>query len=138
MKLTTALLLATLAMHSAASAENTYAPSDAERARWTIGDMHSWAICFGAYQKDHNAFPVTATLPQIAALFQPVYIRVLPLRDAWGTPYLVVSDGTHFRVISAGADREFDRTTWDTPARNLDFGADAVVSDSVHRTWKFE
>ena len=42
-------------------------------------------------------------------------MRKLPREDAWGTPYAYVSDGTNYRIISAGADGKFE---WDS--RKLD------------------
>jgi TonB family protein len=37
-------------------------------------------------------------------------------RDVWGTFYKLVIDGDRYRLISAGADRQFDPTSWTRPA----------------------
>lgn len=64
------------------------------------------------------------------------------MRDAWGTPYRVVSTKDGFRVVSAGADGKFDETSRDTPARELgSYGDDAVVDQGgrmMSRAWKYE
>lgn len=44
-------------------------------------------------------------------------------RDAWGTPLRIEGDATKYRIISAGADRQFDEASWTraaTPSANED------------------
>jgi hypothetical protein len=124
-----------------AQAGSNYLPTDAERARWTMGDMRSWAIVLDAYQKDHGKQPAVKTLEELQALVQPVYIKYAPMTDAWGNPYRVSTDadGT-VRVISAGADGKFDETTWSTAGKQTSFDDDAVVTGArgpLYRSWEY-
>jgi hypothetical protein len=138
----TALLIALFAGQAFAQAPPSYSPTNAERARWTMSDMRSWAICFKSYAKDHETFPAQAPIKDLRQLFQPTYVRVLPLTDAWGHEYRVLSDGKHFTVVSAGADGKFDEKSWSMKARDLEFSDDAVITDdsgmALLRSWKFE
>src|SRR3954452_6836917 len=93
-------------------AANPYAPTDLERARWTMNDMQSWRICFAAYKQDHGAYPEVKSAEAAKALFEPIYVLHLPMTDAWGNGYDVTSEGGSFRVVSAGADGKFERSTW--------------------------
>ncbi len=112
-----------------------YNPTDAERARWTMHDMQSWRICFAAYKQDHGAYPEVKSADGAKALFQPVYIQSLPLADAWGNAYDVASDAKGFRVVSAGADGKFDRSSWSTGGKQSSFDADAVATE--YGRWLF-
>lgn len=49
------------------------------------------------------------------------------LVDAWGTPYYfdVYADG--YRIVSAGADREFQPSTWTEADKAIDANGDAVM-----------
>src|SRR5207302_1123955 len=60
------------------------------------------------------ALPLLAqSAPDARALkpiLSPTYIKTFPEKDGWGTPYryAVSSDGAHYRLASAGADRQFE------------------------------
>jgi len=74
-------------------------------------------------------------------MVEPIYIRVLPMADAWGHPYRVVTsaDGGSIQFVSAGADGSFDQTTWGTPSNELpSFNDDAVYSNgNFVRKWAY-
>ena len=121
-------------------AQDAYVPTDAERARWTLQDMQSWRIALEAYKTDHKSYPAAATLQEAVAAIAPMYIRVAPVNDAWGRPYLYERTGEGFRLVSAGADGEFNRASWTTAAKDLAPEADAVISDAARfwfRSWEF-
>ena len=121
-------------------AQDPYVPTDAERARWTLQDMQSWRIALEAYKTDHNSYPAGTTLEEAVAAVEPKYIRKAATNDAWGRPYLYERVGDGFRLVSAGADGEFNRGSWTTGARDLAPEADAVISDAARfwfRSWAF-
>lgn len=128
----------TLFPSSASAGGGSYVSTDAERARWTMGDMNSWRIVMAAYRQDHGAYPQVSTLEEVRALVEPKYIARAPMHDAWGTPYRYERTAEGFRVVSAGADRQFDATTWDTAARSKSLAEDAVANEQgrwLARCW---
>jgi len=110
-------------------AANLYAPSDAERARWTMGDMVSWRICFNAYKQDHGKYPEVKSVEEAKAAFEPVYIAHLPMTDAWGNAYAVQSDANSFTVVSAGSDGKLDKHSWSAAGTLNSFDEDAVATN---------
>ncbi|MFA6957694.1 MAG: type II secretion system protein GspG [Thermoanaerobaculia bacterium] len=125
-----------------AAEESVYVPTNAERARWTMGDMRSWATALGAYHQDNGAYPAANSIDTLKPSVEPMYIRIAPLTDAWGTAYKVVSTKDGFRIISAGADRKFDDATWGLASNELpSWSDDAVIDQSgmrFFRSWKYE
>ncbi len=118
-----------------------YVPTDPERARWTMGDMQSWRICFAAYKQDHGAYPEVASADAAKKLFEPVYIRTLPMHDAWGKDYDVKSNPAGFMVVSAGADGKFEPSTWNTAGKHSFYEADAVANQEgrwLFRSWEIK
>ena len=77
-------------------------------------DLRIIATCLEARATDTNEYP-KVTFEELPPLLEPVYVRVLPRVDPWGTAYAYVSDGQNYRIVSAGADRRF---AWDS--RRLD------------------
>lgn len=120
--------------------DDTYLPSDAERARWTMSDMRTLAIALAAYHIDRKAYPGGASLADAIAAVEPIYVRKAPTRDAWGTPfrYLPAADGSGYMIVSAGADRVFEESPWDRPGESDDFADDVVLRDDrLIRTWQY-
>src|SRR6476469_8555212 len=76
----------------------------------TMADLRSVATAAEAYATDENKYPAVSSFSGLAPILSPVYIKTMPEKDAWGTPYLYVvsSDGQHYRFVSAGADKHFD------------------------------
>ncbi len=120
------------------SGPDAYAPTDAERARWTIFDMRSLGIAMEAYRIDNGVFPDAATLEEAIAAIEPVYIRKAPVHDAWGTRfrYIPEPEGAGYTIVSAGADLEFADETWTHDGEAEDFNEDAVLRDGkLVRSW---
>jgi hypothetical protein len=118
-----------------------YNPTDADRARWTMSDMMSWRTAVEAYAVDNHAYPDVKTIEALRDAVQPRYIIHAPMVDAWGNPYRYERNGSGFRLVSAGADGNFDSTTWASGSRQLPFDADAVVSNEgrwMFRSWEFK
>ena len=128
-----------LAIILALSSLFAYLPTDAERARWTMDDFRSIATSAHAYKTDYNTFPVANSMEGLQKLVQPLYIKSLPLHDAWGNALRYSSDGKTMTIVSAGADGKFDESTWTTPAKWMkSFDEDAVWTDgSFTRNWEY-
>lgn len=75
--------------------------------RATMADLRTIATCLEARATDENDYP-SVPFAALPPLLEPTYVKKLPRVDAWGTPFAYVSDGVHYRVISAGADGRFD------------------------------
>ena len=132
-------LLAFLLLIAAAtaSAAESYVPTEAERARWTMFDMYSWKIAFLAYKTDHHVFPTVKTLEDARSAVEPMYILHAPMTDAWGHAYRIESDANGFRVVSAGADGVFESDVSNGGALTS-FNDDAVATESgnwLFRRW---
>ena len=94
--------------------------------RQTMADMRSIATAVEAHGVDTEKYPAVA-FEELEAAIAPTYIREVPKVDAWGTPFEYVSDGKHYRVVSAGADKRFE---WSS--RQLDLTiAQPRLSDSL-------
>ncbi len=127
-------LVVTLVKRSAASPE----VASAALAQ-TMRDLQRIGDAVATYRANTGKYP--DTLWQLAA---SVLESVSPgIYDPWKTPYLfeISADGSRFFVVSAGSDRNFDRTRWGEAAAQLqDLKDDAVVvgdSNSVTlvRSW---
>lgn len=149
----TTLLLASAAFaqtatgptRAAASPARVYMPTDAERARWTMADMRTWALAILSYHEDNGKFPPAKNVAELRKYAVPKYLKFAAGKDAWGTPfhYSVSGDGSHFILVSAGADGAFEGRSWRTEGADMkDYAADALVNDStgmkMFRSWAFE
>src|SRR3954454_24529447 len=118
-----------------------YAPTDIERARWTMGDMVSWRICVAAYKQDDGKYPEVKSVEEAKAAFEPVSIAPLPVTDAWGHAYAAESNANSFTVASSGADGKFDKQSWSTGATLNSFDEDAVATNEgrwLFRHWSLK
>ena len=118
-------------------ASDPYVPTDAERARWTMYDLQSWRTSFDAYKLDHKVYPTAKTPEEARAAVEPMYILHAPVADAWGHAYQIKSNGTGFRVISAGADGTFQPETWSVGGRMSSFASDAVATNEGRWLFRF-
>jgi len=133
------LLAATVTPLFAANAP--YAPTNTERARWTMGDMESWRLCFAAYKQDHGKYPELKSVEDAKAAFEPIYIAQLPMTDAWGRPYAVQANANSYTLVSAGADGKFDKQSWSTGGVLHSFDEDAVATNDgrwLFRHWSMK
>ena len=84
-----------------------------QRQQKTMASLRSIATVFHAYRIDAETLPGAPVVEmtelfRIETLVAPIYIRQLPLRDAWGHKFLFWHDGENFRVASPGADGVFE------------------------------
>ena len=139
MKIIATIFLAVASL-VARAADGPYIPTDAERARWTLQDMRSWKIALDAYNQDNKHYPAASSLEEAAAAVQGKYIGAVPMHDAWGRDYQYERTEKGFRLVSAGADGRFDRSSWSVAGQQDSLDADAVISDEGKfwlRSWKF-
>lgn len=93
--------------------------------RKTMADMRTLATALEARATDENDYP-NVQLDALEPLLTPIYVKTMPKVDAWGTPFLYVADGEHYRIVSAGADKRFD---WNARQLELDVQAPRVMQD---------
>lgn len=106
--------------------------------RRAMADMRTIATALEARATDVESYP-QVDLDALPELLSPVYIRTMPETDPWGTKFLYVSNGTQYRLVSAGADRRFEWTArqFDTidgsnqPRLMDDADADIVFQDGM-------
>jgi hypothetical protein len=88
--------------------------SKSDISKTAMADMRSIATAVESFAIDYNRYPTQgAGLAPLTVLWddlEPLYIKVLPMLDPWGEPFLYWSDGTQYILISSGADKVFDRT----------------------------
>lgn len=79
--------------------------------RGTMKDLRAIGNALEAWSTDHgDVYPRAASWEALARELSPAYIKTLPQADVWGNPYAysVSSDARQYRVVSAGADRNFE------------------------------
>ena len=104
----------------------------------TIQCARSIVTALAAYHMDNGRYPAVADMAGVKAAVEPMYIRTTPVADGWGTEFLyrVSEDGDSFVLASAGSDRKFDESTWNTSAYSRSSKDDLVyTSDDVKREW---
>lgn len=101
-----------------------------------MSDLRSLATAVEARATDTNEYP-NVTFEELEALLAPTYIREVPKTDYWGTPYLFVGDGQHYRFVSAGADKRFEWSsrqldlTLTEPRFSKSLDADIIFQDGI-------
>jgi hypothetical protein len=73
----------------------------------TMEDLRHIATSLESRATDTNEYPKVA-FADLPPLLEPTYVMALPRVDAWGTPFAYASDGTSYRLVSAGADKKFE------------------------------
>ena len=124
-----------LSVAASETATGSYIPTDAERARWTLADLRVIRTAVEGYAGARNEYPAAKTMEELRQAVQPNFIKNLPMHDAWGNPFLYERDDTvGYRVVSAGADGKFDRSTWSAGGQRNSFAEDAVATGN-RRGW---
>jgi hypothetical protein len=85
----------------------------------TMNDMRALGSAISDYAIEMNEYPKT-DFAGLLALLKERYGYTFPDRDVWGTGLIYESDGSHWRLISAGADRQLDEAlpALDAPAKS--------------------
>lgn len=135
------ILIALALLTSSSVLAGSYAPTDGERARWTMSDMMSWRTALEAYAKDNRSYPAAANIDELRKALEGKYMAVAPVRDAWGREYRYQRHGDGFRLVSSGADGSFDEATWSQKGIATSLNDDAVMTgDSgwLTRFWSLQ
>jgi hypothetical protein len=135
------IIIVVAAFAFALSSTESTSVQNLKNARRTVADFRTLAVVLESYATDHNEYPGVATVAELGPLVVPKYVTALPLKDAWGTDYryLVSPDRRHYRFVSAGADRAFDKQyeeITNTPPENHasdNFADDIVYQDNGFR-----
>jgi hypothetical protein len=86
------------------------AAADSPEAHRTTVDMRFLSNAIEAYDIDNVQYPPVKTMEELRAKLSPIYLKTVPMKDAWGTTFAyryVNGKDPHYRVISAGPDRKF-------------------------------
>ena len=135
------ILIALTLLTSSSILAGSYAPTDGERARWTMSDMMSWRTALEAYAKDHRAYPAAANIDELRKALEGKYMMVAPVHDAWGRAYRYERNGEGFRLVSGGADGRFEEATWSAKGPAASLSDDAVMTDEsgwLTRFWSLQ
>ena len=81
-----------------------------------------------AYAIDKRHYPVAQSITELKSLVQPTYIVTTPLTDNWDTGfrYVLSADGKSYQIVSAGSDKVFDDSSWESPGLLESSKEDAV------------
>jgi hypothetical protein len=104
------------------------------KARRTAQDLKYLGESLERYQQVHGELP--AGCPTAACLAN-LGIRVFPVGDSWGAPWVYVetTDRRHFRLISGGSDRTVESSSrYISPTAvvlrlSSSYDADAIIQD---------
>ena len=107
---------------------------NSSRAQITKSRMWTVAITLEAYSVDYKVYPKASSIEEVLRQVTPTYAAksVSLTADGWGTPFEIESGGDNYMIVSAGADRVFDRQSWDRSGLSPNPG-----DDVVYRTGKF-
>lgn len=82
-----------------------------------------------------NAFEIQKSMKR------PLQVRA-DLADSWGTPLRISTEGTTYRIVSAGADRKFDEKSWTETTQFTGVDGDLVLTNGrmsrSNRNWLAE
>jgi hypothetical protein len=82
--------------------------------RKVMDDIRTLSTAVLAYsvEQEDSSYP-PGDFASLGRLLVPKYLREMPAKDPWGTPYGYVAspDGQHYRIVCAGADRKFEPTS---------------------------
>ncbi len=110
----------------------------------TMKDLRSVATAIEAYATDENRYPKVSSYGDLKPILSPIYIRDFPEKDSWGTAYRysVSADGQHYRLVSAGADHQFEGgsgtiATFDEKHRPPMISSTSMDSDIIYQDGGF-
>ena len=99
----------------------------------TLRRMTAVASAVVAYTQRHGSFPAAGEAQDLGRRLREFVWKDdrahFAAEDEWGTPfaYEILDDGRAFRLVSAGADRKFDRESWNRAGAFPDHSEDVVL-----------
>ncbi len=110
----------------------------------TMKDLRSVATSIESYATDENHYPKVSSYSELKPILSPTYIKELPEKDGWGTPYRysVSTDGQHYRLVSAGSDGQFEGGSdiiaiFDEKSRPPAHASPSLESDIIYQDGAF-
>lgn len=98
-------------------------PKDGQRR--TMADLRSIGTAIESFSIDNNVYPRQdrdlLPVELIQDRLSPVYIRTLPLKDAWGNEFLMWGTEGEYVIISLGADGAPDQYYGFTEGNTMEF-----------------
>ncbi len=93
---------------SAVAIPNLLQATEKGKQKRTMGDLKSAGMAIESYLTDYAKSPDAAAFEDLRVQLEPFHIKTLPLKDAWGHPFLYVKSGTDgFKIASPGKDGIF-------------------------------
>lgn len=88
----------------------------------TMVSMRNLGTALEAYNVDHDRYPETENLHDLAQILEPDYIEQVDRYDGWGRSFLYLSTGSSYRILSGGADRRIEpgNVGFDDPIKGSD------------------
>jgi hypothetical protein len=85
--------------------------------RRTQLDMRSLAVALETLALDRGTYPVGSDFAAAAAKLEPKYMKSVPRRDAWNTPFRYAGTAESYRLVSAGPDGQFSGSSLKSGAK---------------------
>jgi general secretion pathway protein G len=96
------IVVAIIGIIAAIAIPNLLNAIDRGKQKRTMADMRSIGTAVESYAIDNNIYPTSAGITNLAQDVQPLYIKILPQNDGWGSTfqYQVDATGSQYTVIS--------------------------------------
>jgi tetratricopeptide (TPR) repeat protein len=95
-------------------------------------DLDSIGAGLARYAVENDGYPALSDIGALRELLQPVYVRSVPIEDAWGNPYTVRSGADSYELRSLGRNGTADPTVG---GETVGLDADIVFSDGALIQW---
>ena len=107
------IVVAIIGIIAAIAIPNLLNAIDRGKQKRTMADMRSIGTAVESYAIDNNIYPTSAGIANLANDVQPIYIKILPQNDGWGTGYTYQVDatGSEYTVISSAKNGALDSYT---------------------------
>src|SRR5215212_4769412 len=109
-------LIAIIGILAAIAIPNLLTAMQRSKQKRTMADVRSLATAVEAYATDHNHYPNATSVEGLGPMLTPTYIRVLPVKDGWGTDlryeaWSRANELDSYAIASAGKDMHFEQET---------------------------
>jgi general secretion pathway protein G len=129
------IVVAIIGLVAAFAMPNVVAAIQRARQSRTMADMRAIAGALVLYEQDHIDYPIETSLASVDNLrpYLEPYVGVFKATDAWRRPYVYVSDGHIYTLISYALDGNADLPYRNGPTHKLE--DDIVMSEGVFIQW---
>jgi general secretion pathway protein G len=129
------IVVAVIGLVSAIAVPNLMNSIQRGRQARTVGDARTISNALGMYQTDFMSYPIASSLVTFGTISNCllIYKGNLNDQDGWKKPYMYISDGDQYTLVSYGMNGVED-LPW-TQGRTNTFEADIVVQDGALIQW---